>query len=53
MRPSSIAVNAKRYNWFARRLAQAKGWSTTPVKEREHPDYFAQNDVSDGDVGGK
>ena len=46
-----LGVNAKRLNWLAKRLGSVKGWSTVPVRQKEHPDYFAQNDLTDKDVG--
>jgi len=46
-----FGVNAKRYNWFASKLGSLNGWKTTPVRQQEHINYFAQNDVTDLDVG--
>lgn len=46
-----LGVNAKRYNWFAKRLGATKGWKTTPLRSVDHRDYFAQNDLTDKDVG--
>ena len=43
-------VNAKRFNWFAKRLGGVKGWKAAPVRAKEHRDYFAQNDLEDKDV---
>jgi len=45
-----FGVNAKRLNWFAKRLGGVKGWKTAPIREQEHRDYFAQNDLTDADV---
>ena len=44
-------VNAKRHNWFAKRLGAVKGWKTTPIRAKDHPDYFAQNELTDEMVG--
>lgn len=46
-----LGVNAKRYNWFAKRLGAKKGWTTSPIRAKEHLDYFAQNELTDNDVG--
>ena len=46
-----MGVNAKRYNYFAKRLGGVKGWKTSPIKEKDHLNYFAQNDITDQDVG--
>lgn len=43
-------VNAKRYNWLASEVGRSKGWKIAPIREREHPNYFAQNDLTDADV---
>ena len=48
---ADFGVNAKRYNYFAKKLAAVKGWKTSTAREREHPDYFAQNGITDTDVG--
>ena len=49
---ADYGVNAKRYNWFANKLGAVKGWKTSPIRKKEHLDYFAQNDLeSDKDVG--
>jgi hypothetical protein len=36
---------------FASKLGSLNGWKTTPVRQQEHINYFAQNDVTDLDVG--
>ena len=46
-----LGVNAKRYNWFAKEVGKCKGWKVSPIRERDHPGYFAQNDLTDADVG--
>ena len=45
-----FGVNAKRYNYFASKLGGVQGWKTTPLRERDHPIYFGQNDIADSDV---
>jgi len=47
---ADFGANAKRYNWFAKQMAGVKGWKTSPVREKDHPNYFAQNDLTDQDV---
>ena len=45
-------VNAKRYNWFAKRVGSLSGWTTEPVRLKEHLEYAELNDLSsDGDLG--
>ena len=46
-----FGVNAKRYNYFATRLGAVKGWKTTAIRAKDHIDYFAQNELTDKDVG--
>ena len=46
-----FGVNAKRYNYFAKKLASKKGWTTAPIRAKEHLEYFGQNDVTDQEVG--
>jgi len=43
-------ANAKRYNWLAKEVGKSKGWKITPIRQKEHPGYFEQNDITDADV---
>ena len=43
-------MNAKRYNWLAREVSKNKGWKITPMRQKDHPGYFEQNDITDADV---
>ena len=43
-------VNAKRWNWFAQRLGETKGWKTAPLLSKGHEEYFALNGVGDKDM---
>lgn len=45
-----FGVNAKRYNWLAKEVGKAKGWKTSPIRMKEHPNYFGQNDLTDADM---
>ena len=45
-----LGVNAKRFNWFAKRLGGQPGWKTAPLLAKEHMDYFYQNRLTDKDV---
>ena len=44
-------VNARRYNWFAKKLGGVKGWQTSSIKPKEHLEYFDLNELSEADVG--
>jgi hypothetical protein len=45
-------ANAKRYNWFAKKLGSVKGWQTSPIRYKEHLEYAELNDLSsDRDLG--
>ena len=45
-------VNAKRYNWFAKKLGSFNGWKTKPVLLKEHLEYADLNQLeSDKDLG--
>ena len=43
-------MNAKRYNWLAREVSKNKGWKIMPIRQKDHPGYFEQNDITDADV---
>lgn len=42
-----IGVNGKRYQWFAETLGRLPSWTTTPLRSVDHPEYFAQNSLTD------
>ena len=45
-------VNAKRFNWFAKKVGSFKGWQTTPIRLKEHLEYADLNELSsDKDLG--
>jgi hypothetical protein len=46
-----FGVNAIRFNWFAKKLASYNGWKTGTIVSKDHLTYFAQNDLTDADVG--
>ena len=39
-------TNAKRYNWFAKKLGATKGWKTSPINVKEHLEYAELNELS-------
>ena len=45
-----FGVNAKRYNWLAKEVGKKKGWTISTIREKEHPNYFGQNDLTDADL---
>ena len=49
---ADFGVNAKRYNYFAKKMGSYKGWTTTPLRKKDHLEYFDLNDLSsDKDLG--
>ena len=46
-----FGVNAKRHNYFAKKLGALKGWKTSTIAAKDHPNYFAQNELTNKDVG--
>lgn len=47
-----LGVNAKRFNWFARKFASLDGWTATPIAQKGHEEYFSLNQITDKDVSG-
>lgn len=49
---ADFGVNAKRFNWLAKKLGSFKGWKTSLIKKQDHLEYFELNDLNgDRDVG--
>ena len=41
-----FGTNAKRFNWFAKKVGSFKGWTTSPIRFKEHLEYAELNDLS-------
>jgi hypothetical protein len=31
-------------------VGKSKGWKIAPIRQKDHPGYFEQNDITDADV---
>ena len=38
------------FNPNPNQVGKSKGWKITPIRQKEHPGYFEQNDITDADV---
>lgn len=48
-----MGVNAKRFNWFARKMGATPGWSAQPLLAKGRVGYFSQNGIAEADVMGE